>query len=278
MANYTAAEIKKLRDLTGAGMMDCKKALEQTDGDIEAAVEALREKSAKSVDKRTERTTANGLVAASGGTMIELNSETDFVAKSPDFQQLADAVLQVAVEQQPADLEALKAAPLGDGTVLDAVQTLSGRIGEKLQLKRYVHLDGPVAVYLHRRATDLPPAIGTLVSYSGAEEGDDSVSEVAKSVAMHIAAASPRFTTRDEVPAELLETQRREAEAAAKEEGKPEQIVPRIVEGKIKKFYTDSVLLEQVSVLDESKKTMKALTDEAGLTVRGFARFEVGQA
>jgi len=276
MANYTAAEIKKLRDLTGAGMMDCKKALEQTDGDIEAAVEALREKSAKSVDKRTERTTANGLVAASGGTMIELNSETDFVAKSPDFQQLAEAVLQVAVEQQPADLEALKVAPLGDGTVLDAVQTLSGRIGEKLQVKRYVHLDGPVAVYLHRRATDLPPAIGTLVSYSG-PEGDDSISDAAKSVAMHIAAASPRFTTRDEVPADELETQRREAEVVAKEEGKPEQIVPRIIEGKIRKFYADSVLLEQVSVLDDSKKTMKALMDEAGLTVRGFARFEVGQ-
>jgi len=277
MANYTAAEIKKLRDLTGAGMMDCKKALEQTDGDIEAAVEALREKSAKSVDKRTERTTANGLVAASGGTMIELNSETDFVAKSPDFQQLAEAVLQVAVEQQPADLEALKVAPLGDGTVLDAVQTLSGRIGEKLQLKRYVHLDGPVALYLHRRATDLPPAIGTLVSYSG-PGGNDSLADAAKSVAMHIAAASPRFTTRDEVPADELETQRREAEVVAKEEGKPEQIVPRIIEGKIRKFYADSVLLEQVSVLDDSKKTMKALMDEAGLTVRGFARFEVGQA
>ena len=277
MANYTAADIKKLRDLTGAGMMDCKKALEQADGDLDAAAEALREKSAKSVDKRLERTTANGLVAASGGTMIELNSETDFVAKSPDFQQLADAVLQVAVERQPADLEALKAAPLGDGTVFDAVQTLAGRIGEKLQLKRYVHLDGPVALYLHRRATDLPPAIGTLVSYSGTD-GDDSVSDAARSVAMHIAAASPRFTTREEVPADVVETQRQEAEAAAKEEGKPEQIVPRIVEGKINKFYSDSVLLEQVSVLDESKKTMKALMDEAGLTVRGFARFEVGQS
>ena len=272
MANFTAAEVKKLRELTGAGMMDCKKALEQTDGDIEQAVEALREKSAKSVDKRTERTTANGLVAASGGTMIELNSETDFVAKSPDFQQLADTILQVAVDQRPADLEALKAAPLDGGTVLDAVQTLSGRIGEKLELKRYIHVEGPVAVYLHRRATDLPPAIGTLVSYDGAD------ADAARSVAMHIAAAHPRYTTREEVPADVLETQRREAEAAAKEEGKPEQIVPRIVEGKIKKFYADSVLLEQVSVLDESKKTMKALVDEAGLTVRGFARFEVGHA
>jgi elongation factor Ts len=272
MANYTAADVKKLRDLTGAGMMDCKKALEETDGDIERSVEALREKSAKSVDKRTERTTANGLVAASGGTMIELNSETDFVAKGSDFQQLAETILKVAVEQQPADLEALKAAPLDGGTVLDAVQALSGRIGEKLQLKRYVHIDGPVALYLHRRATDLPPAIGTLVSYEGAD------SDAARSVAMHIAAASPRFTTREEVPADVLETQRQEAETTAKEEGKPEQIVPRIIEGKINKFYADSVLLEQISVLDDSKKTMKVLMDEAGLTVRGFARFEVGQA
>jgi len=272
MANYTAADVKKLRELTGAGMMDCKKALEQTDGDIEKAVESLREKSAKSVDKRTERTTANGLVAASGGTMIELNSETDFVAKSPDFQQLADAILQVAVDRQPEDVEALRTAPLGDGTVLDAVLALSGRIGEKLQLKRYIHLDGPVAVYLHRRATDLPPVIGTVVSYEGSD------SDAARAVAMHIAAAEPRYTTREEVPADVLETQRKEAEHTAKEEGKPEQIVPRIVEGKIKKFYSDSVLLEQISVLDESKQPVKTLVDEAGLTVRGFARFEVGKA
>jgi elongation factor Ts len=272
MANYTAADVKKLRDLTGAGMMDCKNALVEADGDLEAAAEVLREKSAKSVDKRLERTTANGLVAGSGGTMIELNSETDFVAKSPDFLQLAERILQVAIDQQPADVEALKSATLDGTTVADALQALAGRIGEKLQLKRYVHLDGPVTLYLHRRDPDLPPAIGTLVSYDGAD------ATTARSVAMHIAAAHPRYTTREEVPADVLETQRREAEAAAKEEGKPEQIVPRIVEGKIKKFYADSVLLEQVSVLDESKKTMKALVDEAGLTVRGFARFEVGQA
>lgn len=271
-SKFGAAEVKKLRELTGAGMMDCKNALEQNEGDIEKAVEALREKSAKSVDKRTERTTTNGLVAASGGTMIELNSETDFVAKSADFIALAEDILRVAVEQRPADVAALNSARLGDGTVLDAVQTLSGRIGEKLQVKRYVHLDGPVAVYLHRRASDLPPAIGTVVSYEGAD------SDAARNVAMHIAAAHPRYTTREEVPADVIEAQRRDAEATAKEEGKPEQIVPRIVEGKIKKFYADSVLLEQVSVLDESKKTMKTLVDEAGLTVRGFARFEVGHA
>lgn len=274
MANYTAAEVKKLRELTGAGMMDCKKALEQTDGDIEAAVEALREKSAKSVDKRTERTTANGLVAASGGTMIELNSETDFVAKSPDFQQLADRILQVAVDQQPADVDALRTARLDGGTVVDAMQALSGRIGEKLQLKRYVHLDGPVALYLHRRATDLPPAIGSLVAYEGTGDG---ATDTARSVAMHVAAAQPRYTTREEVPADVLEAQRREAEELATQEGKPEQIVPRIVEGKLKKFYADSVLLEQVSVLDESKTTVKDLLDAAGVRVREFARFEVGQ-
>jgi elongation factor Ts len=272
MANYTAADVKKLRDLTGAGMMDCKNALVEADGDLDAAAELLREKSAKSVDKRLERTTANGLVAGSGGTMIEINSETDFVAKSDDFRQLAERVLQVAVERQPADLEALKAAPLDDGTVDSAIQTLAGRIGEKLQLKRYVHLDGPVTLYLHRRDPDLPPAIGALVSYEGPD------TDIARSVAMHIAAAQPRYLTREQVPADVIEVQRQEAEAAAKEEGKPEQIVPRIVDGKIKKFYADSVLLEQVSVLDESKQTVKALLDEAGVTVREFARFEIGQA
>ena len=272
MANYTVADVKRLRELTGAGMMDCKNALNDADGDVEQAAEALREKSAKSVDKRLERTTANGLVAATGGTMIELNSETDFVAKNPEFQQLADRILQVAVDRQPGDLDALKAARLGDGTVLEAVQALAGRIGEKLELKRYVHLDGPVVLYLHRRSTDLPPAIGALVSYDGAD------TDTARSVAMHIAATQPRYTSRDDVPAEVLEEQRREAEEAARAEGKPEQIVPRIVEGKVKKFYADSVLLEQVSVLDESKTTVKALLDEAGVQVREFARFEVGQA
>jgi len=272
MANYTAADVKKLRDLTGAGMMDCKNALVEAAGDLDAAAELLREKSAKSVDKRLERTTANGLVAGSGGTMIEINSETDFVAKSDDFKQLAERILQVAVDQQPADVEALKAAPLDGGTVDSALQTLAGRIGEKLQLKRYIHLDGPVTLYLHRRDPDLPPAIGALVSYEGADP------DTARSVAMHIAAAQPRYVTREQVPADVIEVQRQEAEAAAKEEGKPEQIVPRIVEGKIKKFYGDSVLLEQVSVLDESKQTVKALLDEAGVTVREFARFEVGQA
>ena len=271
MANYSAADVKKLRDLTGSGMMDCKKALEESAGDLDKAVELLRIKGAKDVGKRAGRDTANGLVVAQGGTMVELNCETDFVAKSADFQALADRILAVAVAEAPADVDGLRAAKLDDGTVDDAVQALSARIGEKLELKRYVHVDGPVALYLHRRASDLPPAIGALVSYQGGDE------DVVKGVAMHIAAARPSYTTRDEVPSEVIENERRIAEATAREEGKPEQVLPRIVDGRINGFYKDVVLLEQPSV-QEPKKTVKALLDEAGVTVTSFARFEVGQA
>jgi elongation factor Ts len=271
MANYTAADVKKLRDLTGSGMMDCKKALEESDGDFDKAVELLRIKGAKDVGKRAGRETANGLVAAEGGAMIQLNSETDFVAKSADFQKLAADILAVAAEKTPKDLEALKAESLGSGTVGDAVQDLSARIGEKLELKNYVHVDGPVALYLHRRDPDLPPAIGALVAYEGSDD------ETAKSVAMHIAAARPQFTTREQVPADLLENERRIAEATAREEGKPEQVLQRVVEGRINGFYKDVVLLEQASVHD-AKKTVKKLLDEAGVEVKDFARFEVGQA
>ncbi len=276
MANYTAADVKKLRDLTGSGMMDCKKALEDSDGQLDQAVELLRIKGAKDVGKRAGRDTANGLVVAQGGTMVELNCETDFVAKSADFQALADKVLAVAVAEQPADVEALKATKLDGSTVEETVLALSARIGEKLELKRYIHVDGPVALYLHRRASDLPPAIGALVSYEGAASSNGA-DEAAKGVAMHIAAARPSYTTRDEVPADVLENERRIAEATAREEGKPEQVLPRIIDGRINGFYKDVVLLEQASVQD-SKKTVKALLDEAGVTVKTFARFEVGQA
>lgn len=275
MANYTAADVKRLRELTGSGMMDCKKALEESDGELEKAVELLRIKGAKDVGKRAERATANGLVAASGGTMVELDCETDFVAKSADFQALADQILQVAVEQKPADLDALRSAPLDGGTVEDAVQALSARIGEKLELKRYIHLDGPVALYLHRRSSDLPPAIGALVSYEAA--AGDSAGDTVRGVAMHIAAARPRYTTREEVPGDVIDNEKRIAEATAREEGKPEQVLPRIVEGRITGFYKDVVLLDQPSV-QEPKKTVKSLLDDAGVTVKEFVRFEVGQA
>ena len=275
MANYTAADVKRLRELTGSGMMDCKKALEESDGNLDKAVELLRIKGAKDVGKRAERSTSNGLVVAQGGTMVELDCETDFVAKSDDFISLADKILAVAVEQKPADVAALSAASLDGGTVADAVQALSARIGEKLELKRYIHLDGPVAVYLHRRSSDLPPAIGALVSYEAADAaaGDDT----ARGVAMHVAAARPRYTTRDEVPGDVIDNEKRIAEATAREEGKPEQVLARIVDGRVNGFYKDVVLLEQPSVQDP-KKSVKALLDEAGVKVKEFVRFEVGQA
>jgi elongation factor Ts len=251
--------------------MDCKKALEQSDGDLDKAVEVLRIKGAKDVGKRAERATSNGLVVAAGGTMVELDCETDFVAKSADFQALADRILQVALDRKPADLDALRAATLGEGTVDEAVQALSARIGEKLELKRYVSIDGPVALYLHRRSSDLPPAIGALVAYEGAD------AEAARAAAMQVAAARPRYTTRDQVPADVLDNERRIAEATAREEGKPEQVLSRIVEGRVNGYYKDVVLLEQASVQDP-KKTVKALLDEAGVRVTEFARFEVGQA
>ncbi|WP_028932446.1 translation elongation factor Ts [Pseudonocardia spinosispora] len=276
MANYTAADVKRLRELTGSGMMDCKKALEESDGDLDKAVELLRIKGAKDVGKRAERATSAGLVVADGGTMVELLCETDFVAKSDDFRALAEKVLAAASAATPADVEELRSAALDGGTVDDAVQGLSARIGEKLQLSRYVHFDGPVALYLHRRATDLPPAIGILVSYSAT--GDEAAAaETARGVAMHIAASRPRYVTREEVPSELVDNERRIAEATAREEGKPEQALPKITEGRVNGFFKDVVLLEQASVHD-TKKTVKAALAEAGVSVEKFARFEVGQA
>ncbi|MGH3971853.1 MAG: translation elongation factor Ts [Pseudonocardiaceae bacterium] len=271
MANYSAADVKRIRDLTGSGMMDCKNALEESGGDFDHAVELLRIKGAKDVGKRAERTTTNGLVAAEGGVMIELNCETDFVAKGNDFQELANKIVTEAIRIRPADIDALAQAELNGGTVADAVQAVSAKIGEKLQLRRVVSFDGEVATYLHRRASDLPPAVGVLVEYQGGS------SETARAVAMQVAAMKPRYVTREEVPADVLASERRIAEETARQEGKPEQALPRLVEGRLNGFFKDTVLLEQASVQD-SKKTVKAVLDGAGVTVRRFARFEVGQA
>ncbi|WP_336081497.1 translation elongation factor Ts [Nocardia sp. SSK8] len=274
MANYTAADVKRLRELTGSGMMDCKNALAESDGDFDKAVEVLRIKGAKDVGKRAERATAEGLVIAKDGVLVEINSETDFVAKNAEFQELAEAVVTAAAAGKPADLDALKALKLDNGTVDEAVQALAAKIGEKLELRRVVSYDGQVATYLHKRASDLPPAVGVLVEYTG--EGD-AAAEAARAAAMQVAALKARYVTRDEVPADLVENERRVAEATAREEGKPEAALPKITEGRVNGFFKDVVLLEQASVTD-SKKTVKALLDEAGVTLTRFARFEVGQA
>jgi elongation factor Ts len=203
--------------------------------------------------------------------MIELNCETDFVAKNADFQALADKVIAVAKTAKPADADALAKADLDGKSVADAVQELSAKIGEKLELRRAVSFDGAVTTYLHRRDPDLPPTVGVLVEYTG-----DSA-EAARGAAMQIAAMKPRYVTRDEIPADVVATERRIAEETAREEGKPEAALPKIVEGRVNGFYKDVVLLEQSSV-QESKKTVKAILDEAGVTVTRFARFEIGQS
>lgn len=274
MANFTAADVKRLRELTGSGMLDCKNALAEADGDFDKAVEALRIKGAKDVGKRAERATAEGLVAARDGALIELNSETDFVAKNAEFQALADEILTAALSAKTDDVEVLKTASTGDRTVTEAVEALSAKIGEKLALRRVAYFDGTVETYLHKRASDLPPAVGVLVEYSGS--GDDA-RQAAHSVALQIAALKAKYLSRDEVPADVVANERRIAEETAKEEGKPEQALPKIIEGRLNGFFKDIVLLDQPSVSD-NKKTVKALLDEAGVTVTRFARFEVGQS
>jgi elongation factor Ts len=278
MANYTAADVKRLRELTGAGMLDCKNALTETDGDFDKAVEALRIKGAKDVGKRAERATAEGLVAAKGGALIELNCETDFVAKNAEFQKLADEVVSAAAAAKAADVDALKAAPTAAGqatnTVEQAIADLSAKIGEKLELRRVAFLDGTVETYLHKRSADLPPAVGVLVEYSGG--GTAAAKDAAHAAALQIAALKARYLSRDEVPDDVVASERRIAEETSRAEGKPEQALPKIVEGRLNGFFKDVVLLEQPSVSD-NKKTVKALLDEAGVTVTRFVRFEVGQ-
>jgi len=271
MPSFTAADVKRLRDMTGSGMMACKNALTEADGDFDKAVELLRIKGAKDVGKRLERAAANGLVLVKDGAMLELNCETDFVAKNDGFQALAARLIDVVRAAQPVDVPALLAESMPDGTtVAQTLQDESAKIGEKLELTRFVVFDGTTASYLHRKATDLPPAIGVLVQYEGGSE------ETAKSVAMQVAASRPKFLTRGDVPAEVVESEKRIAEQTAREEGKPEQAMSRIIEGRVGAFFKDFVLLEQPSITDP-KADVAAVLSQAGVAVQRFARFEVGQ-
>ena len=272
MASITAADIKKLRESTGAGMTDCKNALVEADGDYDKAVEFLRIKGKKGVAKREGRAASNGLVAAvlegtSKGTLIELNCETDFVAKGATFQELAAQVVQAAkgandLAEVTVDGKALK-------EVLDDAGAL---LGEKIEARRVATFDGAyVGLYLHKTNPDLPPQLGVLVELSGDN------AEIAKDVAQHIAAFSPLFVTRDEVDPAVVAKEREIAEATAKEEGKPEAALAKIVEGRVNGFYKDAVLVEQAFAKD-GKKTVGKILEEAGVSVVRFARFKVGQA
>ncbi|MEY4424786.1 MAG: hypothetical protein RJB56_413 [Actinomycetota bacterium] len=274
MANYTAADVKALRERSGAGMMDCKGALDEADGNIDKALEVLRLKGLKGVTKREGRTTSNGLIVArvngGAGYLIELACETDFVAKAPKFIELADKVADAVAAAGAETLEAALAADLGGQTVLAAINDEAAIMGEKVELRKVASLkDAAIDAYLHRTSKDLPPQVGVLVAYSGSD------AETAHDVAVHIAAFSPSVLTRDDVDAEVVATERRIAEETARNEGKPEAALSKIVEGRVTGFFKENVLLEQDFAKD-TKQTVSKVLENAGLKVSGFVRFRVG--
>ncbi|GAU70091.1 elongation factor Ts [Streptomyces sp. NBRC 110611] len=277
MANYTAADVKKLRELTGAGMLDCKKALDEAEGNVEKAVELLRIKGQKGVAKRESRTAENGAVVSviaddnSAGVLVELKCETDFVAKGEKFQAVANTLAAHVAATRPADLEALLGSEIEAGKTVQAyVDEANATLGEKIVLNRFAQFaDGFVAAYMHRTMPDLPPQVGVLV------ELDKENAEVAKDIAQHIAAFGPKFLSKDEIPADVIENERRVAEATAKEEGKPEAALPKIIEGRVNGFLKENTLLAQPFAKD-NKKTVQKVLDEAGVTLKRFSRIRVG--
>ena len=274
MANFTAADVKALREQTGAGMMDVKKALTEADGDAEKALEIIRLKGLKSLSKREGRQASAGLLAAQTdgtvGVLVEVNSETDFVAKNQKFIDFSNEVLAAAVASGAADLDALLAAPMGEGTVKDRLDAFAAIIGEKLQVGRIVRVEGEnVDLYLHQTNPDLPPQVGVFVVTDAAGKS------VAHDVAMHVAAYMPAYLDRDSVPADVLDKERATLEKITLEEGKPANIVPKIVEGRLNAFYKDNCLVDQAYARDPSKSVAQVLK-EAGATVTNFVRVHVG--
>ncbi|WP_329023759.1 translation elongation factor Ts [Streptomyces sp. NBC_00690] len=280
MANYTAADIKKLRELTGAGMMDCKKALDEAEGSVDKAVELLRVKGQKGVAKRESRSAENGAVVSlisedqTSGVLLELKCETDFVAKSDKFQTVANTLAAHVAASSPADLDALLASEIEAGKTVQAyVDEANANLGEKIVLDRFAQFTGAyVGVYMHRTMPDLPPQVGVLVEL---DKAGDEAAVVAKDVAQHIAAFSPKYLSRDEVPADVVENERRVAEATSREEGKPEAALPKIVEGRVNGFFKEVTLLEQAFAKD-NKKSVQKILDEAGVTLTRFVRIRVG--
>jgi elongation factor Ts len=276
VASYTAEDVKRLREATAAGMLDCKKALDEADGDYQKAVDIIRVKGLKGVTKREGRTTSNGVVLAKAegnvGVMLEINCETDFVAKGERFVELAEELLNHLFASKIGDLDAFLASTLPTGATVQArVDEGNATLGEKIELRRIAVLVGsPVALYLHRTSPDLPPQVGVLVQMSVAAP------EAGKDVAQHIAAFSPQYVNRDSVPAEAIANERRIAEETARNEGKPEASISKIVEGRVTGFVKEVSLLEQAFAKD-AKKTVQQILDEAKTTVSAFHRFRVGQ-
>ncbi|WP_433497478.1 translation elongation factor Ts [Sphaerimonospora sp. CA-214678] len=277
MASVNMADVKRLREMTAAGMMDCKKALEEAEGDFDKAVDILRLKGAKDVGKREARTASNGLVAVkhegdSLAALLELNCETDFVAKNERFQQLAGDIVAHVLATKPGDVPTLLESQLDGKTVKELLDETNATLGEKIEIRRFSVLDGGYIVsYMHKTDPQLPPAVGVLIQL------DQPNAEVAKDIAQHTAAMAPRFLSPAEVPAEVIEKERSLFEQMTREEGKPEPAIAKIVEGRVKGWCKDFTLLEQAFVKD-NKKTIAKVADEAGVKVLAFTRFKVGQA
>ncbi len=276
MANYTMADVKALREETGAGMMDVKNALVEADGDKEAALKIIRLKGLKSLSKREGRDAQAGLVVASvaddakTAVMVEVNSETDFVAKNDKFIAFAQQVLDAAVASEADSVEVLLAAPAGDRTVQDVVNEMAATIGEKVEIGRVARVSGDyVQAYLHQTSRDLPPQVGVLVVT------DEKGADLAHDVAMHIAAFRPRWVSRNVIPADVLDTERETLTEITLKEGKPEHIVPKIVEGRLNAFYKENTLVDQDFARDPSV-TVGQVLGKSGAEVTDFVRFQVG--
>ena len=274
MANYTAADVKTLRERSGAGMMDCKSALDEANGDIEKAMEVLRLKGLKGVTKREGRTTSNGIiiarVAGNKGYLIELACETDFVAKAEKFVALGDLIADAIAAAGAETVEAGLAASVSGKTVGDAITDEAAIMGEKVELRKvHVVSDDNIDAYLHRTSKDLPPQVGVLLAFKGSDV------ETAHDVAVHIAAFSPTYLTIADVPQDIVDTERRIATETARNEGKPEAALEKIVEGRVKGFFKENCLLEQDFAKDNKLSVAKVL-EQHGLTVSSFVRLRVG--
>jgi len=274
MANYTAQDVKALREKSGAGMMDCKGALDEANGDIEKAFEVLRLKGLKGVSKREGRTTSNGLVVSriSGetGLLIELACETDFVAKAENFVALADQVADAISAAGATTVEEALAAPLDGATVADSITDKAAIMGEKVELRKVEVISAPgIDAYLHRTSKDLPPQVGVLLGYEGSD------AETAHDIAVHIAAFSPVYLSREDVPGQVVTQEREIAAETARNEGKPEAALDKIVEGRVTGFFKETCLLDQAFAKD-SKQSVAQVAKAAGLTITGFTRLRVG--
>lgn len=269
----TAAQVKDLREKTGAGMMDAKKALTETDGDIEAATDWLRAKGLAKAAKKSGRTAAEGLVAAKvgegRGVLVEVNSETDFVAKNAEFQEMVASIAEAALSV--ADLEALKAAKIGAKTVEETVTEKVAKIGENMSLRRMESIEGGAVVsYIHNAATDGMGNIGVLVAFSGDNQA------LARQIAMHVAAVNPAALSEDQLDPALAEREKAVLTEQARESGKPEQVIEKMIEGRMKKFFAENTLLSQAFVVNPDL-TVAAAAEEGGISITGFVRLAVGE-